>query len=289
MSENITHIAIKDDCFRLVGAADNISTLVRQAAAEHGDFARLGSITRYGDRFNVGLLARYRDAAREQRLDRPMAAHLSFVLGWMCHRAADRIMKPVFRRIHPQKLQKPTECSVYHDAFVLREVYGLGEKRDYAPLLDRGGEDIVGLGRAALQSVLIELHTLTPRSDDVDAWIGRLHELHRSFYVSLERYHEAFTNPDPQKVRRFIVDDGFYDRREPLIAAARTIQRGEPVSERQISEAASTPPRTHYSRALSTAFGYVHAASELLDGTIDETQLAARLNIGRPGEDGKAV
>lgn len=289
MSENITHIAIKDDCFRLIAATDGINALVKQAAGEHGDFARLGSVTRYGDRFNVGLLAGYRDAARQGAFDEESRAHLGFVLGWMCHRAADRIMKPVFRRIHPQKLQRPTECSVYHDTFVLREIYGLDEHSDYAPLLDRGGVDIVALGRAALQSALIELHTLKPPDDGVDQWIGQLHELHRSFYVNLERYQEAFTNPDPEKTRRFIVEDGFYDAEEPLIAAARAIQQGEEVTGKRVAEAAAAQPRSHYGRALSMAYGYLCAASELLDGAIDEAQLTERLNIGKPGEDGKAV
>ena len=60
MSENIVHIGVVDDCFRLMEASQSICPAFKQVAHEHRRFAHLGAITRKGDMFTYDLLDRMR-------------------------------------------------------------------------------------------------------------------------------------------------------------------------------------------------------------------------------------
>ena len=60
MSENITHIAVCDDCLRLMPQIPDICDAFKQVARDHLDIAQLGSVTRSTDRFNPELLKRLR-------------------------------------------------------------------------------------------------------------------------------------------------------------------------------------------------------------------------------------
>ncbi len=296
MSENITHTAICDDALRLYLAGGEACEAFVAAAEGHWDVARLGSITRQGDRCNPGLLASYRDAWPGDA-DGRLPAKLAFVMGWLCHRAADREMKPIFRAIDADCPQKPTDCSIAHDVFLFREVYAGGAEKPYSPqtfaLSAEPGPDALAaleeLIRTLLQRTLIALHTFIPDLDDPDAWLDRVLDTRQVYKVALGRYAEALLNPDPDAVRRFVDEANFYDREDPAIAAARALQRGRHVPPGEVRAAVAAEPRSHYATALVLSVSYLDAAAAFFNRRIDDAELRDRLNIGRPGRDGKGV
>lgn len=301
MSENITHTAILDDCFRLMLASDTICDAFKLAGREQRDFARLGGVTRYGDMFTTRLLDDYRARWATRTPEDKLEPKLAFVLGWLCHRAADRQMKPVFREAEPGRPVSPADCSVYHDAFVFKEIFADGRESPYHPaILERDmaslpavqGLDVPGVEdffRALLQRALIELHTLIPDRDDIDGWLDRLFSVRQRLHLDLERYAAAVAAPDPGKYQKFIVEMNFYDRDEPIIGAARGLQRGEAVTAEQVHQAVAAEARSHYAQALKMGYGYLAAASAFFAGDMSPETLAERLNIGKPGRDGESV
>jgi hypothetical protein len=299
MSENITHTAVVDDGLRLMQASGTICEPFKLAAREHLDMAHLGCMTRAGDRCNPGLLAAFRDRWADRTPDDHLEPKLAFVLGWLCHRAADRETKPIFRRFHPKKEQSPTECSVYHDAFVFNEIYAGGEEPPYHPAMFGEGfealrgaapvESLSELIHVLLRRALIEMHTLIPDESQPEAWIDRLFTRKQRFYVDLARYEAAITNPDPDKVRRYIIEDRFYDREAPIIRTARALQHGEDLAPDAVDRAIDAGSRSHYGHALFLAMGYLRAASAFFTGWIEMDALTRRLDIGKPGRDGQPV
>ena len=107
MSESITHTAVVDDALRFVESFSGFSTPFKTAAKQQKDLARLGGITRHGDRHNPILLEKVREAFKEGRADDSDFAKLGFVIGWLSHRATDRQFKRIFRiRIYCQSHHK---------------------------------------------------------------------------------------------------------------------------------------------------------------------------------------
>lgn len=300
MSENIVHTGILDDCFRLMANSDEICESFKEAAVAHRDFARLGTITRWGDRFTVDLLSTFRERWASRSDDDQLDVKLAFVLGWPCHRATDRQMKPVFREAEPNRTQKPSECSIYHEAFVFHEVFQSGRQNPYhEATFERSLESLPAaaidveateeLLRVIMQRALIEMHTFIPDAEDIEGWFERLFARQQRFYVDLERYAAAITDPDPAKVKRFITDVNFYGREDPIIAGARAIQCGEAIEASAIVDMTRAPAASHYGRALQLGFTYLLAASDYFIGAIDRQRLYERLDIGKLGRDGIGV
>ncbi|MGD2174143.1 MAG: hypothetical protein PVJ27_01980 [Candidatus Brocadiaceae bacterium] len=297
MSENITHTAVCDDCCRLILHDTDTCAAFRESLSSHHDAARLGGVTRWGDRFTVDLLGRYREAwpARSEE-DRALPRKLAFVLGWLCHRAADRQLKPVFRATDPDCDRSPTDCSIYHDVFLFREVYDEGRRAPYAPaVLEQPPEsapaagalnvaEIEELFRLLAQRALLALHTLMPDPDEADGWLERLFERRQRFRVDIGRYAEAFADPDPDKTRRFIEEINFYDPEEPLIRLARGLQHGEPVESVPLQEALDgAASGCIYARTVRRGCLYLRAANGYFLGRLEEDEVRRRLDIGEPG------
>ena len=301
MSENITHTAVVDDCLRLMLASDTICAPFKQAARENLSMAHLGCMTRAGDRCNPGLLETFRDRWEGRDPADHLEAKLAFVLGWLCHRAADRQMKPIFRRFHPPGSRKetPTECSVYHDAYIFQTVYSCGKEPPYHPAMFGASftelrknvnvDSIQSLLHVLLRRSLIEMHTLIPDDQNPEVWIDRLFTRQQDFYVNLQRYDDAINNPYPEKVRRYIIDDKFYDPTESIISLARKVQHGERVAVAEVTCAVNEEVRSHYAQALATGYRYLQAASDYFSTDMALDDLKIKLDIGKLGRDGIAV
>ena len=301
MSETVTHTAVLDDCFRLMMASDEICDTFKEIGRDLWDFAQLGCITRSGDRFTVKLLTSFRERWDARKPGDKLEPKLAYVLGWLAHRAADRQMKPVFREADPNSGQSPTDCSIYHDAFLYREIYACGKEKPYNPsTLEVNMESLPGAQgidlpaaetffRTLMQRTLLAMHTFIPARDDIEPWLENVFNLQQRFYVGIERYADAVYRPDPDKIRRFIAETNFYDPADPIIVAVRRLHRKEAVTPAQVREAAEAGAASHYAQAVKMGFGYIRAASEFFTGDMTPEDLKPRLDIGKPGRDGKSV
>lgn len=295
MSENITHTAILDDCFRLMAAHDKVCDAFREVMRDQVRFARLGGITRRGDFHSVGLLTSIRERWDGRSADDKLEPKLAFILGWLTHRAADRQMKPVFREVEPGRPVSPAQSSVYQDAFIFHEVFQSGNASPYHPQTFADTPDVApGIDAAALeelirvllQRALIELHTLIPDDENIEGWLENLFDRQQRFYVDRERYAQAVANPDPEWVRRGIEEVNFYDRDEPIIQAARAIQHGQSAD---VVAAVAAEASSHYAQALKMGCGYILAASDFFSSDMAPAELEEMFNIGKPGRDGMWV
>jgi hypothetical protein len=205
-------------------------------------------------------------------------------------------MKPIFRAVDRDCTEKPTDCSVYHDVFLFREVYGAGQREPYVPdSLDvtpasspatraLQAPEVEGAFRSMWQRALVAMHTFIPDEEDVDGWLERVFTMRQEFYVDIRRYAEAFADPDPDKVQRFLVDVHFYEESDPLIRLARSIQEGTPdaaIDLQPAIEAAAS--QSQYAQALRRGMIYLQAASDLFERRIDDERFKDRLERGKQG------
>jgi hypothetical protein len=315
MSENITHTAVVDDCIRLLTSSPDFCDAFRGVGRDHLEFIRLGAITRRADGHTVAMLTTLRDRWADRPGADQLEEKLAFVLGWLCHRAADREAKPYFRDIEGPKRQgrkSPTDTSVYNDALVFHEVFNGGRTGPYHPgMWDDGlsslpassSVDVAALEeliQTLMQRALVELHTFIPDEGDIEKWMAGLFAARQRFYVDRQRYAKAIADPDPELVQRYLVEPNFYDRGDLLIRTARTLQRGEspsPDGAMAVREALSEPPGRDeqarrpsiYECMLRQGMRYLEAANAFWSGRLSSEDLAERFDIGKPGRDGKVV
>ncbi len=283
MSENITHLAICDDCLRLISGMSGICDALKQAVADHLDIARLGAVTRSTDRFNPDLLKRLREGWDDRRPEDNFELKLAYSLGALCHRAADRTMKPVFIQAAPEDSQSPKDVSIYHDVFLFSEVYRQGVEKPYSPEMFGMKTHFEEHFRVLLQRALLELHTFIPDLTDPEAWLDKLFALRQRFYVDVSRYDEAYYHPDPEKTRRYITEVNFYDEADDLIQLARAIQEGNTLGEDALSKAIENGRNeSKYAQALALGLRYLTAANSFFSGIMPFNELKGALDIGKP-------
>ncbi|BFT72731.1 hypothetical protein [Paenibacillus sp. P36] len=303
MSENVTHTAVVEDCFNLMLASERICSAFKEAGKDHIRFIQFGSVTRSGDKFTVNLLDKYRTIWPARNENDRLGYKLAFVLGWLCHRAADRQMKVVFREAEPESREFPTDCSIYHDAFIFRKLYdGNGntpfpyrtahfekqlESLSAAGVIDIGG--VTDAYRSIWQQSLLGLQTFISQTKDRDGWLSKLHAKHQEQVIHLDRYAEAVVTPVSTKTQRFITDTNFYSNEDAILRLCEELRKGAVPSQKEIDEAFEAEPTSHYGHAVRMGFGYLMSASSYFTGAIDEETLKDQLDVGKKGRDGLAV
>ncbi|MDQ3701394.1 MAG: hypothetical protein M3442_10800 [Chloroflexota bacterium] len=118
------------------------------------------------------------------------------------------------------------------------------------------------------------MHTFSPQRNDIHGWLDGLFTNLQDFYIDLDHYERVITQPDPEKFKRYLEDARFYDRTNPIVVAARGIQRGQDVPPVVVEAAfaATTEESSRYARALQKGLGYVLAGGRLWRREIDETE-----------------
>ena len=299
MSENITHTCIVDDTRRLVFratevAGDLLPPLFQRVLEEHHDIMRLGGVTRRADFHSVGLLTEIRDKINNDEMQSKDRGNLAFILGWLSHRAADRQMKPVFRRTCPDAVERPTDCSIYNDAYLYLRRYQ-GKSVNYTDAtfqcmskehqLGRSNEELRSLVRALVQGTLIGLHTLIPDDDSVSSWLDKVFEMHQAWRIRMDRYFDAVFNPDEALIQRYIVDENFYDINDSLINYCEALQAESGTYADSLLYDAPDQS-SDYAQALEKSWGFIKAAGRFIEGKLDGDELAAALEHGQKLSDG---
>ncbi|MCR8633068.1 hypothetical protein [Paenibacillus radicis (ex Xue et al. 2023)] len=307
MSENITHFSSMEDCFNFMEVSPDICSEFKKAGQMNYNLARLASVTRYGDKFTAPLMGELREAYRSGKFDEAQQRKLTYVLGWLCHRAADRCMKPVFSSFDASTLRhaenidySPSECSVYNDAFIYHLYYakeenGLYPKTVFEDQMDSGPEnerfDVLGtreLNRMIIQNSLLPMHHPGAVNGDTDAWFDFIERKRQRFTLEVERYRDAILNPVLAKVDRYITDAEFYDKEEPLLKLAVSLRAKDSGSrDYDVRSALAAEPHSSYAHILHTGFRYLASASEFFVGDMSVEELKDRFDIGKLGRDGQ--
>jgi len=223
------------------------------------------------------------------------------MLGWRCYNAADRHFKPIYRQVQPEYYKTETgadpdetntsHARMFHDLIVYREVYDCGKRKG---LSQRLLEDSLATHQAAqsvavpaveaamgsmIQRSLLGMQAFASGEKTPEGWLRQFGRRHQQYYVDIHRFARGAEEPPPNWLRRFILDNNFYDRRDPLLRLARALHEGKtnPVSRwmrrwSRLSGRASTPRRCVRRTACS----------EFFERRIDEAELRPRLDLGAP-------
>ena len=283
MSEYITHVAVLDDCRNLVLFASEMSEM-KQSLRHHQRASRLGAITSKGDSFTVDLLIESKKAWPGDVAEQLLA----FFFGWRSHIAADRQFKTLFRLLEPEiyateKIDGPTSISIYHDLFVLRELYNDDEQ---SPFVKEMLEPKSNVGKIEplfvelWQNSLLDLHSFANKNLQPELWFEKFLQHRQKFYVDAERYVTSYNNLDNDKMRYVVETNRFYDRFDPLIKLTRSLRQGKPDLSIDFESALEqAKSQSHYARALRRNWLYLQATNAFWQGEIDAEELQTRFEV----------
>jgi hypothetical protein len=283
---------VAEDSARLALHSGKMCEPFKLCLTKYAEFVRLGSFARGGDRVTVRMLRECRERWTNRKDGDWLEEKLAFTLGWRGHNAADRQFKPVYREVEPEHyasategdpdVESPGDSRIYHDTVIFREIYRGGKT---GPLPDGllaytlGADPVEDLIGGLVQRSLFELQVSIPKEADPGRRLTLATRRYQPFTVDIRRMSSAYYSPDPEKIRRFTVDNNFYDRKDPIIVLARSLQRGTPDRKIDVETAGG---QSHYAQAIRKGYVYLVASNEYFLNRIGEKELEERLDLARP-------
>jgi hypothetical protein len=297
LSDLLTHWGVFEDCRRLAQLDARIDPLFARLMHEEREFARLGALTRGGNRWVSEILTKARSAWSEGGGTTESGRKIAFALGGIAHYVADITLKPLMSEVAQADWnashsvmqghapvagdhQNPgsiREVSAYYDIKVFREVYLSGQEEPFNAFLAAAnvtepGQALEEFVRSLFQRALLSCHTLDPDRDNIEEWLDRLFGRVQPLYIDIDLYVRVAVAPDAAKMQRYRVETEFYVASDPVIAAARVIRRGTQPTQAQIDVAlADDANRGGYGRSVALGIQRLREASAFWRGEVSET------------------
>ena len=304
ISEHLVHTAVLRDSMLLMERLNDVDNDLKALMRRYSTFAQLGCVTVSGDVFSYKLLQQFKEDTRKK--DPYREAKIAFLMGWISHRACDRVMKVIWKEaqfkgrgtdVDPNI--SPYECSIYHEAeafklyFEHEEDYLLAlfpdEMQHYAGECQIDQERAYAMVQGAFAANLLNIQTIPDNLNDQI----RFEELCmrvQKFYVDLARYRRAIRMPISENYEEFVQKIDWYNAKDPIIKAAAAIRKGEALSSAEVQCAVNASASSHYAHALMLSMQYILSANHyLINPEVDMMWLKDRLDLGKLGINGLAV
>ncbi|NJM14858.1 MAG: hypothetical protein HC896_05295 [Bacteroidales bacterium] len=129
MSEHITHIAVYEDTVRIFRQQKLFNQAFNIALDNQYDSGLFCSGTRGNHLYAIPILDKMRhQVAQNITLSQTDEMKVAGAIGWITHRAADLMVKPMFKAVEAENSRKynAQANSIYHDVASFKNVYQSG-------------------------------------------------------------------------------------------------------------------------------------------------------------------
>lgn len=294
MSEHFSHIAVYEDTVRLIRLEKRLPALFMESLDNHYDSGMLASGSRGNHLWAVPILEKYKGGNYDTENPDEVRMKIAGALGWLTHRGADLVVKPVLRTFAHDKNEdlNEQECSAYFDADVFRRVYASGEKSTLSPFevitpstftLGHTNSPMAGL----LDTVRAEdlftwlflngftsLNRFFHSDSDCSTRIELLASCFQEFTEDFGMYALGFRDTQSEKHKKYLIDTNHYAPSDPVIALVRRETKGGKISPEEI--ALALDPQTNtciYARCLLLSLKFVNAAADYFEGKLSKEEL----------------
>lgn len=280
MSEHITHIAVFEDSCTMIEVSPRFNQAFQIAVNRFPDSGLLGSATRGNHLYALPILDRVK-GKRGHHTDDDLK-QIAFSLGWITHRAADLIQKPIVQITADRENEtglKESDHEIYMDAVTFKYAYRGGDRRSVSPMVrispailepamkSHPGARFIDVEMLEYNMTglfhgdLLELHQFADgeKGDvDLDIWLDKLIAKRQRLYEDLRSYMEAFQNPDPVKMSAFITEQNYYNPADEILKLVRAIQNGRSSSAVELESAIeSAKYQSQYAQMLAKSYNFL--------------------------------
>ncbi len=286
MSEHITHIAIYEDTARLVAHSDEFGKPFKDSLRDAPDAGLVASGSRGNHVFAIPIITQVRKDWKKSREPTKYKELLAASIGWLSHRAMDLQVKPNY--LKQDGLQDPRfstyEQQIYYDAITFEKVYGGGAYPSISPLVklskavleyrmeNHPAAALVHVGHleplmvGMVQQQLLSMRRFNGESASLNEWLDAYSDEYQKLSENLEVYIEAFVDPDPVKINRYVEETNFYNEEDEIIRLVRQIQRKgtanatSPINLENALERAKS--QSHYAQGLARSYDFIRSANK---------------------------
>jgi hypothetical protein len=293
MSEHLTHIAIYDDTARLVFHSNVFHESFKVSLKNHPDVGLMSSGARSNHLHAVPFLEQAREQWNNRKPGDGTEEKVAAAIAWLAHRAIDLQVKAI--QLEDKDIQDPLfskdENDIYQDAVTFDKVYARGKKKAYSPNVYLSDatlaysmnthpaaslvyvDPIESLMLSMIQQNLMSYHKFHNTAKDPEAWLNEYPNHYQKISENLHTYVEAFTDPNPAKMKKYIYDFNFYNEQDELIRLVRDLQDGRKPKISLDDALAKAENQSHYAQGLLRSYNFNKWASEFFEKKMDKDTL----------------
>ncbi|NJN26613.1 MAG: hypothetical protein HC819_11845 [Cyclobacteriaceae bacterium] len=303
MSEHITHIAIYEDTIRLISHSDEFHQAFKVSLQNQPDAGLMSAGARGNHLHAVPFLEQTRDIWSQRKPGDGTEEKIAAAIGWLSHRAIDLKVKSIQLKdgeITDVAISKD-ENDIYQDAVTFDKVYGRGKKHSHsskvhlseatlaysmsghpaAQLLHT--DQIEALVVSMVQQNLMSYHQFHANTKDPEAWLNEYPDHYQKLSEDLNTYIEAFTHPDPLKMKVYIEDFNFYNEQDELLLLVRELQNEGNTKIDLQNALQKAENESQYAQGLRRSYLFNKWASDFFQKEMDKNTLYDKLeNLHEP-------
>lgn len=297
MSEHITHIAIYEDTYRLISYSDEFHEAFKISPQKHPDAGLMASGARGNHLHAVPFLEQARENWLQRKPGDGTEEKIAAAIGWLSHRAIDLKVKSIQLKeseINHVAISKD-ENDIYQDAVTFDKVYGRGEKKSLSPMVHLSkatltcnmsshpasqlfhADQVEALVGSLVQQNLMSYHQFHSSINDPEAWLHEYPNHYQKLSEDLNTYIEAFTNPDPVKMKVYIEDFNFYNEQDELLQLVREIQDHGKTKINLAGALEKAENQSQYAQGLRRSYLFNKWASDFFQKKMDKNTLYDKL------------
>jgi len=299
MSEHITHIAVYEDTYRIIQHAEDLDEAFKTSVKNFPDIGLMCSASRGNHLFAVPFLEDTRDKWDTRKDGDGTEEKIAAALGWLSHRAIDLQVKPNYLR--DDELKDPRfseqENQIYYDAITFRKVYNSGKAKSLSPYVylsqavleenmqSHPGAEFLHISYLEpsffqlIQQNMIGMRKFNQEATTPEDWLKAFPDQYQDPSENLRIYIEAYTHPDPQKMKRYSEALNFYNEEDELIRYVREIQytgKSDISLEEAYKKAES---QSHYAQGLRRSYYFMRMANDFFNKNMEKSKLYDELGI----------
>lgn len=292
MSEHYSHVAVYEDTVKLLFVTKKVPPIFKTALTRCYDSGLLASTSRDGLLWAIPILEKYRNDVPSEP-DNETLMNLAAAIGWLSHRGADLAVKPILKLFDSNKSShfNNTECSVYFDAEVYRQVFQSGKnttRSEYnliTPFSFTKHFNFANTSNAKpaemieqiLSSYMITewamLNPFVTTEKDCEKWLKKMQKQLHDYHEDYRMYVEAVQNPQEDKTQKYLIDKNYYNAGDDIIRAVRSITNVEETVDLPLSLFEESDKLSLYARALVKAYKYSTGGIRFFQNEISKNEL----------------
>lgn len=299
MSEHITHIAVYDDTACLIGYSERFSEAFKESIKNQYDCGWITSGSNGNHLWAVPLLEECRAKWKAGVRDKETFQKISAAIGWITHRAADLVQKPIEAILEAEENAdfNGQEQSAYFDTVAFREVFKLG---NYSPnqlqpmskaTLEHGMAshpaasvlDVNAIENPFSHFMLGEILSnleFTTEEKNLDKWFDTFMGSKQKFSENLDMYIDGFSNPEPAKTKKYITNFRYFNPDDSLLRLVQAIKSGVPdISIKPEVAVATAANQSQYAKMVANAYTMLSFADDFFAEKISKAELYEVLNM----------
>lgn len=284
MSEHITHVAVYEDTVRLVKHFTLLNDVFRNALNSQYDSGMICSGSRGNHLYAVPILEKFRKKVKnKKKLTEEDNMKVAGALGWITHRASDLTVKPLFRAVEAENNPQydGQVYSIYHDVTSYKNVYNNGQRDNLSPyeyfstaLMEKKLNPLPASKTFYIDKLeqimnfywvkeFVNLHTIANEINNEfsDANLQKLFRSMQEFTEVWSDYIEAFNNPKPNRIEKYLTQPNFYNAKDNIIQVARAYQENRKTDITYKMAMNETNNASHYAKILQKSIRFLQLAN----------------------------